>query len=1177
MTGADRSTKGMTGQTLHFFSWILLAGSLLSARPAVGADSNTQGVLLGREGTVDFTRETNIWMAASVGQEFWFGDRVRTGPNSRATIRVGDLTLIRVNELTTYEVHPLSTGSAQPVLHLRNGSVYLYSRDRSQEFQIRTSAASTSIRGTEFNITVAADGRTELTLFDGEVDLSNPQGTVTLKSGEQGVAEAGQPPRKTALIEAKNLVQWWLYYPGILDPADLPVSPAEQQALAASMAVYRSGDLLQALAAYPAGRQPESDPERLYLAALLLGVGQVDRADILLNSVAGQPRTVRALRTLIAAVNLRKIEIEKLPGSATEWLARSYYEQAHSDLDAALQSARASVRQSPEFGFGWARVAELEFSFGHNREARDALDRAVKFSPRNAAALTLRGFIAASDNRFAEAMDWFNRAIVVDSALGNAWLGRGLCRIRNGDATGGRTDLQTAAALEPNRSLLRSYLGKAFSNAFDDPNARRELDLARRLDPSDPTPSLYLSLLNRQDNRINQSVRNLEESLDLNDNRRVYRSRLLLDQDRAVRSSSLASIYQTAGMNEVSAREAAGAVAGDYANHSAHLFLSDSFNALRDPTDFNLRYDTAWLNELLLANLLAPVGAGTLSRTVSQHEYSRLFDTDHMGLSLDSEARSDGQVRELASQYGTFGKTSYSLDLDYRHYNGVRSNNDLSRIEWFSQVKQQLTPRDSIFLFAEYRDFESGDNFQYYNPTNARPNFRYTESQKPNLLGAYHHEWAPGIHTLVLGGHLENNQQFSDTEVREPVLSRNSSGQVAGTASSVPMDVKDATRFEAFTVELNQIIQTERHTLVLGARYQSGSFHTTDHLALAADAPAFLVPFFHNPPAADDVRADFGRVAGYGYYMWKPIDTLLLTAGLAYDTITYPVNYRQPPVSSGSTDRDQISPKAALVWSPTRELTLRGIYARSLGGVTYDESYRLEPTQLAGFVQSFPTVISESVVGSVSAPSYDVAGLGLDLKLKTRTYLGVQAEFLKSDVQRQIGVFNFPSGGTPPPPPVTAGSTPQTLDYREQSVAATVNQLLSEEWSVGAQYRFTHARLHSVFPEIPVAFNPSANQTQQADLHQITLFALLNLPSGFFVRAESQWYHQVNSGSTSSLPTEDFWQGNLWIGHRFPRLRGEMSVGVLNLFDQDYHLNPLTLYSELPRERVFSARLRLVF
>ena len=50
---------------------------------------------------------------------------------------------------------------------------------------------------------------------------------------------------------------------------------------------------------------------------------------------------------------------------------------------------------------------------------------------------------------------------------------------------------------------------------------------------------------------------------------------------------------------------------------------------------------------------------------------------------------------------------------------------------------------------------------------------------------------------------------------------------------------------------------------------------------------------------------------------------------------------------------------------------------------------------------------------------------------------------------------------------------------------------------------------------------------------------------------------------------------NLYIGYRFPRERGDITIGVLNLADEDYRLNPLNPYVDLPRERLFYARLRL--
>ncbi len=100
------------------------------------------------------------------------------------------------------------------------------------------------------------------------------------------------------------------------------------------------------------------------------------------------------------------------------------------------------------------------------------------------------------------------------------------------------------------------------------------------------------------------------------------------------------------------------------------------------------------------------------------------------------------------------------------------------------------------------------------------------------------------------------------------------------------------------------------------------------------------------------------------------------------------------PVVPGEDSRSQVGPKAAIVWSPDSSVTVRGIYTRSLGGVSLDESYRLEPTELAGFPQAFRSLISENVVGSQSAPTFDTLGGAIDLKLGKRTYLGFQIERL---------------------------------------------------------------------------------------------------------------------------------------------------------------------------------------
>src|SRR5262249_14579793 len=160
--------------------------------------------------------------------------------------------------------------------------------------------ASGAIRGTEFHIAVADNGRTEVTLLDGEVALSNDQGEVTLQNGDQAVVEPGQAPRKSPALATINIIQWWLYYPAVVDPGQLGLSEDEKQTLTDSLAAYNSGDLLKALESYPPNRQPASDAERVYHAALLLTAGQVQPTEAVLSALPSPLPTAQALRQVIA-------------------------------------------------------------------------------------------------------------------------------------------------------------------------------------------------------------------------------------------------------------------------------------------------------------------------------------------------------------------------------------------------------------------------------------------------------------------------------------------------------------------------------------------------------------------------------------------------------------------------------------------------------------------------------------------------------------------------------------------------------------------------------------------------------------------------------------------------------------------------------------------------------------
>ena len=292
---------------------------------------------------------------------------------------------------------------------------------------------------------------------------------------------------------------------------------------------------------------------------------------------------------------------------------------------------------------------------------------------------TLDALALMDPGKLDNAMDAFNRAIALDPWLGNGWLGRGLCYFREGEVRAGVRDLERAVAAEPNRSFLRSYVGKAYDEAARElgrfwsreaRELRRELTppegqgrtewleakaadrlgVAERLDPGDPTSRLYSALAKQNQNRINEAITDLERSKELNHNRMLFRSEALLDQDQSVRSANLAAIYRDAGMGDVSVREAANAVADDYANYAAHLFLANSFNELRDPNLVGLRYESATSAEVSTGQPARPRWRHATSPYVTQQEYARLFERERLGLSSQTTYLSSGDWVQQASQ-----------------------------------------------------------------------------------------------------------------------------------------------------------------------------------------------------------------------------------------------------------------------------------------------------------------------------------------------------------------------------------------------------------------------------------------------------------------------------------------------------------------------------------------------
>ena len=197
--------------------------------------------------------------------------------------------------------------------------------------------------------------------------------------------------------------------------------------------------------------------------------------------------------------------------------------------------------------------------------------------------------------------------------------------------------------------------------------------------------------------------------------------------------------------------------------------------------------------------------------------------------------------------------------------------------------------------------------------------------------------------------------------------------------------------------------------------------------------------------------------------------------------------------------------------------------------------------------------------------------------------MGISGEILNSTVNRVDGAFDYYPDSLVLFFAVPSPGLREHLDYTEQSLLFTANQLLGQDWSLGARYRLSQAVLNDSFPDVPdlvtapntIPLMPS--QRTKGVLQQLGLSAIYNHPCGFFAQGEAQWYHQNNSGYTPSEPGDDFWQLNAFAGYRFLHRKAEITLALLNLTDQDYKLNPLNLYNDLPRSRTLALRLRLSF
>jgi Flp pilus assembly protein TadD len=1056
--------------------------------------------LVSAQGSVEAKRAGwKQWIPVKLNDTYCQGDMIRVLERSRAAIMLTTQPILRLNQDTTITFNGVEKEKTS-LIDLLKGAVHFFSR-YPRSLKVTTPFVNAAVEGTEFFVRVD-DDKTFLSIFEGQVLASNNSGSLMLTDGQSAIAEADKAPVSHVVVHPRDAVQWALYYP--------PINHRYEEF-------------------------KEDDP-RLYTnrASSLLSVGRVEEARAEIEkALAVDPNNSQALslQSIIAvtqnekdkALTLAKKAVEADPKSASARIALSYAQQADFDLKDSLESLKQAVQVEPENALAWARLAELHMSFAELDKALEAANKAVSLNPNLSRTQTVLGYAYLNQVNTREAKATFEKAIELDQADPLPRLGLGLAKIRDGDLHGGRREIEIAATLDPGNSLIRSYLGKAYYEEKRDKMSEDQYKVAKELDPSDPTPFFYDAIRKQTINRPVEALHDMQKAIELNDNRAVYRSELLLDSDLAARSASLGRIYTDLGFQQLALVEGWKSVNTDPADFSGHRFLADSYSALP-------RHEIARVSELLQSQLLQPIninpvpphlaesnlsildGAGPSD--LSFNEFNPLFNRDRLALQLSGIVGGDNTFGDEVVFSGVQGRASFSVGQFHYETDGFRDNNDQRQDIYNAFVQYSLSHKTSVQAEFRSRDFDRGDLTLNFFPDSFFPDLRIVDEIRSTRLG-FHHAFSPD--SDLIGSYV--SQDFDTT--------------VDGSIPPPPvlMLFHDKTEDDGYNAELQYMYRMEHFKVITGIGYSS------------IDRELTFSSEFIEPPLVF-VSEEESNIRHKNLYLYSHINFLkkvILTMGGSADFF-----------EGGIENEDQFNPKFGLHWNLFPATTLRAAVFRVFKRTLLTDQ-TVEPTQVAGFNQFFDD--------AEETESWRY-GIALDQKISRNIFGGV--EYSQRDLKTPIYMPN----------PVDPASLEiQKIDWEERLGRVYLYWTPHNWLSLSAEYQYE--RFYR--KEFPIAF-------ENLKTHRFPLGINFYHPSGFSAKLKATYFDQEGMISPQFLPPgspsvpgdDQFWVVDTSISYRLPKRLGLLTFGVKNLFDEDFMYQDTDPASpQIQPKRLIFARLTL--
>lgn len=150
------------------------------------------------------------------GQLLQEGDSLQVPANAFVSVRLADGSLVRVQSESDVELRQMRrkgrAGNLQSVIDLREGAIEANvpkQANGERRFEVRTQAASTSVRGTRFLVWSDEQGRTAAAVDEGSVAVQTGQPPALLRPGQGlSVSANGQIGKPTAMLAAPDIAAW---------------------------------------------------------------------------------------------------------------------------------------------------------------------------------------------------------------------------------------------------------------------------------------------------------------------------------------------------------------------------------------------------------------------------------------------------------------------------------------------------------------------------------------------------------------------------------------------------------------------------------------------------------------------------------------------------------------------------------------------------------------------------------------------------------------------------------------------------------------------------------------------------------------------------------------------------------------------------------------------------------